>query len=178
MFETDKIDHGYFPKYLAIAAEIGTKGRICEVGVWRGHSLTMWRSLFPFGIIVGVDNAGHSIWPERTTKIVCEQDDPSLSDKLRVITDEYDLIIDDASHNGKLTLRTRELLWPLVAPGGYYVVEDWQVAFWGDRQISPPWEESMFQTVASFLLLLDKPESEVESIEYRYGMAILKKRRL
>ncbi len=42
------------------------------------------------------------------------------------------MIVDDASHIGRLTAATYALLWPLVKPGGYYVVEDW-----ADPWVSP-----------------------------------------
>jgi len=169
---------------LRIASEIGIAGRVCEIGVAGGGSLEMWQSLFPHGIVVGVDNKSYAdggllvkivlgeapaysgiYWPDGTVRVVAEQDDPTLPDKLKETASEFDLIVDDASHDGELTKRTWELLWPMVAPGRWYVVEDWM-------------EVSMHPTIVSFLWKLLDKESDVESIEYRYGMAILKKRRL
>src|SRR6266498_1503908 len=81
-FTTDKIEpHGYFPTYLKLASQIGTQGRICEVGI-SGSSLHMWQALFPNGIVVGVDNNRTLSWPDGTVKIVADQDDETLPRKL------------------------------------------------------------------------------------------------
>ena len=42
-----------------------------------------------------------------------------------------DIIIDDASHISPLTVRSFEILFDFLAPGGYYVVEDTHASYWG-----------------------------------------------
>jgi hypothetical protein len=174
-FCTDKVPQGYLPVYLRLASEIGMSGRVCEIGVWQGESLRMWQALFPGGIVAGVDSDSEARWPQESVRIVAGQDDDALPGRLAGISPAgWDLIVDDASHDGLLSRRTWELLWPLVVPGGYYVVEDWFVCF-------PPLAErsygtSMRDTAQSFLDLLDTRNGELESAEYRYGMIILRKR--
>jgi hypothetical protein len=172
-FATDKVQLGYLPSYLKLAAEIGIHGHVCEVGVYRGGSLEMWQALFPKGVVVGVDDETDSVLPYVQDVVVMRaaQDDPALPSKLKPFA-PFDLIVDDASHQGALSRRTWELLWPLVAPGGYYVMEDWQVAFWGGA-----WDESMLRTAESFLRELHSPTGVMESIEYRHGRVIMHKRR-
>lgn len=169
---TDKTQQGYMPVYERIAAELGPAAAVCEIGVWFGGSLATWQSLFPDGIIAGVDIDPESVWPDGTVKIVAGQDDEDLPGKLLEISpDGFDLIVDDASHEGKLTRRTWELLWPLVRPGGYYVIEDWFVGL-GHH----PWEawgDSMLRTAESFLPLLHQQDGDPEEITYRYGMVIM-----
>jgi hypothetical protein len=41
-----------------------------------------------------------------------------------------DVVIDDASHKYSLTRRTFEIAFPLLRPGGMYVIEDWGWAHW------------------------------------------------
>lgn len=36
----------------------------------------------------------------------------------------FDIIIDDGSHVGRMQLEAFESLWPHLAPGGVYIVED------------------------------------------------------
>jgi hypothetical protein len=172
-FTTDKIEpHGYFPTYLRLASQIGTHGRVCEVGI-SGSSLHMWQALFPNGIIVGVDNNQSLSWPDGTVRVIADQDDEILPRKLLDISESrFDLIIDDASHIGKLSRRTWELLWPIVKPNGWYILEDWMVGL--DNY--PSFDDSMLKTAQSFLSELNSRNSEVEFIEYRYGLVILHKR--
>jgi len=174
-FTTDKVDLGYLPTYLHLAGEIGIEGRVCEIGVQRGHSLEMWRALFPAGLVVGVDHDPGARWPDGTHRVVADQDDPDLPRRLFAISSRYDLVVDDASHQGNLTRATWGLLWPLVAPGGWYVVEDWQVGFDGIGW--DMFDASMLDAARWFLELLNRPDGEVASITYRFGMILLERRR-
>jgi hypothetical protein len=128
--------------------------------------------LFPQGIVAGVDIDENCPWPPGTVKILSAQDDDALPGRLAEASPGgWDLIVDDASHDGKLTRRTWELLWPLVRPGGYYVVEDWFVGLG-----NPPWQDwgdSMLRTAESFLPLLSVQDGDPDEITYRYGMVIM-----
>lgn len=169
-FATDKVTHGYLPAYLRIGAELGPAGRVCEVGVDRGDGLDMFQALFPAGLVAGVDRDAGCRWPDGTVRIIAAQDDPDLPVVLGGYSASWDLIADDASHDGKLTRAAFDLLWPLVAAGGFYVIEDWQVGLgWGG------WDTSMLTCVQGLLPLLTKG-GDVEEITYRYGLAVLRKR--
>lgn len=170
-YATDKVRLGYLDTYLDIAETLGSAAKVCELGVFQGDSLRMWLDLFPDGLVVGVDKEETAVWPDGTVKIVCGQDSPFLPGAIGKFAAAYDLIVDDASHRGALTERSFELLWPQVAAGGFYVIEDWQVAFW------PKWgDDSMLRAVSKLLLLLDRPDGEAESVTYRHGMAVVRKR--
>jgi hypothetical protein len=172
LFATDKVRHGYFRAYQQIAAAAGPAGRVCEVGVWRGGSLKLWQALFPEGLVAGVDVDRFAAWPSGTVAICAEQDDPTLPDQLRAVSPEgWDLIVDDASHDGKLTRATFDLLWPLIRPGGHYVVEDWSKGL----GVGPWWSDdtSMLECAASFLPLLDSRDCDPDFITYRHGLVIL-----
>jgi len=135
-YDTDKDwRHGYIPDYLRLARALGPAAVACEVGVHEGGSLAMWQDLFPQGMVIGVDNDPSCTWPEGTRRVIAEQDDPALA----VMVAGHalagcDLIVDDASHVGQLSMATFALLWPLVRPGGFYVVEDW-----ADPWVNPLW---------------------------------------
>lgn len=167
---TDKIGHGYLPTYLRIAAQLGPAARVCEVGVHTGLGLDMFQALFPAGLIAGVDIHPASQWPAGTVTIICGQDDPALPAKLETHSPAWDLIAEDASHDGKLTAATFGLLWPLIAPGGFYVIEDWMVGLggWG-------YDQSMLTAVQDLLPLLTK-DGDVEDITCRYGLAVIRKK--
>jgi hypothetical protein len=44
------------------------------------------------------------------------------------LVDELDLVVDDASHTYEETKTSFEFLFPLLHPGGIYVIEDWSWA--------------------------------------------------
>lgn len=173
LFNTDKIEpHGYFHSYLKLASELGPSARVLEIGVLDGESLKMWQALFPTGDVTGVDSNEESIWPEGTHKVISNQNDPDLPDKLE---GSFDLIIDDASHYGLATQQTFLLLFPLVNPGGYYVIEDWQIALGSSLLWGSCPGPGMLKCVESLLTFLDKRDSVVEEVTYRYGLAIVKR---
>ncbi len=139
-FRTDKDSpHGYVPDYEALAERLGPDAVVCEVGVEQGLSLEMWRVLFPLAVIIGVDHNYYSVWPEGTIKVVAEQDHPDLAAMVsKHAPDGCDLIVEDASHIGHLSRATFTLLWPLVRPGGFYVLEDWADPWVFPRQVRWP----------------------------------------
>lgn len=182
---TDKFALGYFPAYEELARHIGPAGRVLEVGVYRGGSLMMWQGLFPDGIIAGADHDAACLWPEGTIRIIAAQDSPALAQAAADASpDGWDLIVDDASHHGALSAATWKLLWPQVRPGGWYVLEDWQVAY------QPPWTayglyggDSMLTLAQSWLPLLEpaasaaapSPGSGIAELRYRFGQAMARK---
>jgi hypothetical protein len=174
-YATDKVDQGYLPAYNTIADQLGGAARVCEIGVLGGGSLATWQDLFPGGLIAGVDRDTNAVWPPGTTRIVAGQDDPQLPSLLSEHSAEWDLIVDDASHDGNLTAATFSLLWPLVSPGGFYVIEDW---FVGYPEYQGPCKSPAMLDLAKSLLDRLHHDSDTESVSYRYGMAIVRKKAL
>ena len=172
-YATDKVEQGYMPSYNHIADQLGGAARVCEIGVFHGGSLATWQDLFPGGTIAGVDQDPDSAWPPGTIRIVAGQDDPGLPAMLAAHSPEWDLIVDDASHDGNLAAATLGLLWPLVSPGGFYVIEDW---FTGFPDYQGPCKSPPMLGLARSLLDRLREGSDTESVSYRYGMAILRKR--
>ena len=126
-FATDKIEPlRYFQTYLKIAADLGPRASVCEIGIWQGESLRMWQALFPLARVCGVDyQTEDRVWPPGTVQVISQQDNPALPALLEQAgVLPLGLVVDDASHQPAQTSRTFELLWPRVSPGGYYVIED------------------------------------------------------
>jgi hypothetical protein len=176
-FGTDKVAHGYMPTYEAIVGEIGPAGHVCELGIWRGNSLYMWQQLFPDGLVVGVDCRDFGLAPAGTHSVISDQASKTLPGKLEELSpDGYDLIVDDASHSGTLTMQSWVNLWPLVKPGGWYVIEDWLVAFYPNRFNDA--SGSMLFTAQAFIHLFaeeDTDEYHVDAITYRRGLIVFRK---
>lgn len=174
-YDTDKVMQGYLPAYHDISEQLGPSARVCEIGVLNGGSLATWQDMYPQGTVAGVDIDPAACWPEGTLRIVAGQDDPALPDLLSAHEPVWDLVVDDASHDGKLSAETFRLLWPLVSPGGFYVIEDWFVGFDDYAGPSGPYDSSMLDLAKSLLERLHW-DTDTESVSYRYGMAIIRKR--
>jgi hypothetical protein len=96
-----------------------------------GNSLRMWRRYFPNAQIVGLDCFDKS--PHAENRIRIYRGDQSDQGILRQIVAEVgrpDIVIDDGSHINRDVIRSFEVLFPLLADDGLYVVEDTQTAYW------------------------------------------------
>ena len=172
---TDKFANGYIPAYLELAARYGPAARVLEIGVLYGASLRLWQELFPQGLIAGADSNSEATWPDGTVRIVANQATDYIAEQAAAASPEgWDLIIDDASHDGGLSEGTFRRLWPQVRPGGVYVLEDWEVGY------RPEWTglfgPGMLRLAESFLPMLG-PDSDLAEARYLYGQALLFKRK-
>lgn len=173
IFTTDKIGHGYAPAYRWLADELGAAAAVCEIGVANGDGLVYFRHLFPHGRLVGVDINARSHFRRDelgVASFICEQDDPRLPDLIRDGSglDSFNLIVDDASHDNDKTKLTFLHMWPMVAPDGYYVIEDWNHAGGLIHKFASELPVTMLRE--------DQPVySDVKHILYQHGMIILHK---
>ena len=98
---------------------------LVEIGVYNGASLETWRDFFPNAQIVGVDIAPRSrrYAGERTAIEIGSQADGDFLDGL-MRRHRPRVIIDDGSHQPEHQIFTFERVFPLMQPGGCYIVED------------------------------------------------------
>jgi len=145
-YGTDKVSHGFCDIYEQLFSSMRPRvTKILEIGVFFGASLCMWRDWFPQAVIHGADHftgqQGNGRFFENADKFYQEvasgihprielhQLDQSKRDDLvrfAAVNQEatFDLILDDASHLMRDQQQTLGLLFRLVKPGGYYVIED------------------------------------------------------
>ena len=121
--------HAYTPAYfLLFAGRQNEVRRVLEIGVNAGSSLRMWEEFFPHAKISGFDILPHVLF--NAGRIRCYQADQSSAASLldavhRIATlPEFDLIVDDGSHELQHQLITMTTLLPFLSKGGIYVIED------------------------------------------------------
>jgi hypothetical protein len=139
-FRTDKWGgHFYTPHYQFHFEQMREQPiRLLEIGIGGygdkgrgGNSLRMWKHYFPNAQIVGLDIQDKKFVEEDRIKVY--QGDQSDPETLRRINEEsgpFDIILDDGSHRVWHVLPTFEILYPLLADGGMYVIEDVQSSYW------------------------------------------------
>lgn len=114
------------------------KLKILEIGVGGyddpdagGHSLRMWKHYFPTSSIYSVDIYDKSHLQEHRIKIFQgSQNDPVF---LRNVVEQMgglDIVIDDGSHINEHVITSFHTLFPLLAEGGIYAIEDIQTSYW------------------------------------------------
>ena len=111
----------------------GKPVRLLEIGVSQGGSLEIWRDyLGGQAVIFGID-----IEPACADRVdapsqvrIGSQADPAF---LRSVVEEMggvDIVIDDGSHVARHQRVSFRTLFPLLAEGGLYVVEDTHSSYW------------------------------------------------
>ena len=92
-----------------------------------GASLRAWRDFFRDGMIHGMDvQPDCMITEERIESYLCNSTDANDVMAWRQARPDlsFDIVIDDGWRWDEAQLATLKHLWPLVKPGGYYVIED------------------------------------------------------
>lgn len=102
---------------------------LLEVGVQNGGSLETWAQYFPHGrAFVGCDidpRCGTLTYDDpRIHVVVGDVNSPEAMAQIQAHAGAYDLVVDDGSHQSGDILAAFLNYFPLVAPGGLYVVED------------------------------------------------------
>lgn len=133
-----------------------------------GQSLRMWEQYMPNAKIVGIDvYQKDGMGSDRVFIEKGSQDD---ADFLASLVNKYgapDLIIDDASHVNRLTIRTFEILFPMLKAGGLYFCEDVHTSFWMQDYGGDPDPATRNTTLAYFQLLTAQLSHDTLQAEYR-----------
>jgi SAM-dependent methyltransferase len=126
----------YFPIYETHFGRYVNRPMVfVEIGCGEGGSLQLWkRYLGPFAQIVGIDIApiAKTFEEEQIAVRIGDQRDTGF---LREVLDEFsapDVVLDDGSHVMADVRASFEFLYPRVATGGVYVVEDLHTAYWDE----------------------------------------------
>ncbi|NUT46178.1 MAG: class I SAM-dependent methyltransferase [Saccharothrix sp.] len=111
--------------------EIGVGGLGSDDPAAGGASLRMWKHYFPRALVYGIDIVDKQVLSEqRLTVLQADQSDPADLAAVVERTGPLDIVIDDGSHRSADVLTSFRALFPHVRPGGWYVVEDVQTAYW------------------------------------------------
>lgn len=129
----DKWVH-YFPIYSRhLAPFVGRSVSVLEIGVYRGGSMRMWSHYFgPHATLVGIDVDPVAVATAEGQYHV-ELVDQQNPDELRAVHERYgpfDVVIDDGGHTMEQQITAAETLFPLLAEGGVYIVEDCHTSYW------------------------------------------------
>lgn len=119
---TDKLLHGYAPYYARHLSHLASRSCIVvELGVYQGASLLAWADWLPLAYVIGIDTA--ELPPDIS-------DHPAIAYHQADVTSPVpdlpapDAVIDDASHDPVQVEASFNWLWPVLQPGGWYVIED------------------------------------------------------
>lgn len=120
-------DKGTLHSYIEIYADKMQKTdniSILEIGVQKGHSIKMWQDYFTNSKVYGIDvTLNNVIFKGLDNVFVC---DATVEDQINSTLGDlsFDYIVDDGSHLIEHQIKSFDLLWPRIKPGGRYFIED------------------------------------------------------
>jgi predicted O-methyltransferase YrrM len=139
---------------------------ILEVGVLGGASLRTWKEYFSNSSVVGLDRNSSSLKSieERIDIRIGDATDPKTAAQFS--DGQFDLIIDDGSHEPTQQILTLCYFWSKLSEGGMYFIEDvgythknWKQCI-GYFDVFRPKAFFTNKTPWSVLLMLDKKETQ------------------
>ena len=87
--------------------------------------------LGPAAQIVGVDiDESARTGAGRHVVEIGDQEDPAFLSSVAERHGPFDIVIDDGGHTMRQQIRSVETLFPLLADGGVYIVEDCHTSYW------------------------------------------------
>lgn len=135
-------DHKYVDLYASLFPEADrTKvSNVTEIGVFRGASIQLWARYFTnahvWGLDLTIDKAVRASVKElgpRVHLFAGSAYNESTPSQLGLEPETMDIFVDDAAHDTASMESALRVWWPLVKPGGYYIMEDieWQRGVYG-----------------------------------------------
>ena len=164
---------------------------VFEIGLWDGGSIALWHEILQPTTHVGVDIAdrrtpyfdAYAAAPERQGRIHAYWD-VDQSDKARLsaiaerhFDDPLDLVLDDGSHLYQSTKAALETLFPLLRPGGLYIIEDWAWGHWGNefRLHASPERAALTRLVAELAGVVGSRQDVLASLDVRRHFVVLER---
>lgn len=135
-YDTTKPGTGYLPIYDQFFSALAHMPmNVLEIGILHGGSLLLWHDYFdhPESKITGIDQKLPAIkLPHRVNMFPGDQTDVDFLAAVAKVRAPcgFDIIIDDASHEGRKSSISFWQLFQHLKPGGYYVLEDWGTGYW------------------------------------------------
>jgi len=126
-YNTDKgTTHAYTDSYAELFKPYRNQPiNLLEIGIDYGYSLALWRAYFDKANIYGIDIRNVLQFSEEVNPIIHDANDPTIIEKY-FSNLEFDIIIDDASHEVSHQVLRFPIYFPKLKVGGLYVIEDVQ----------------------------------------------------
>lgn len=200
IYKTDKgWNHNYMPVYQQWFEPLRNNPlRLLEIGVGGydkpllgGDSLRVWKNYFKKGIITGIDIYDKSALAEERIHIYKgDQADEKFLKEVSGKEGPFDIIIDDGSHIQSHIITSFETLFPLMKPGGIYVIEDTMTSYRPSYEGSTEEMDSVNSAINYFIhrvhhvnksvwvkedLKEELPQDDIAAIAFYYNLIFVKK---
>ena len=143
--------HHYLPIYDELLSRFrGTPVRMLEIGVRKGGSLDLWRSLLgQDAVIYGIDidpSCSTMSGPDAQVRIGSQTDPDFLASVVKEMGG-LDIVVDDGSHIAKDIVRSLDVLFPHLSETGLYLIEDLHTSYWRKFASQGPFGSNVLRLV-------------------------------
>jgi cephalosporin hydroxylase len=115
-------EHGPIYRELLAPYRLANSVTMLEIGVNKGGSLAAFAEFMPRATIYGIDHDKRLAGRENV--FIGDQADSDFLMWVVGRVGALDVVIDDGGHKADQQQISFEHFWPIVKPGGYYVIED------------------------------------------------------
>jgi hypothetical protein len=157
-----------FLRYYDTMFEKAPTKNVLEFGVFEGGSIILFALAYPDFKFAGVDIRApnedvlrhiHDLGLKERVKIYYGVSQTDKDHIAKIIKDQFDdegiaIISDDASHNYHYSRSTFEFTFAKLARGGFYCLEDWGWAHWGEPFQTTQWVDQPALTNLVFEILM------------------------
>ena len=108
----------------------------CRMPEGAGRSIPLWRRFLPCASVSILEfevDCAERFRPQLEGLFVGDQSDAAVLDAARRASAPYDVIVDDGSHNSVHQIKSFTHLFPHMAAGGVYIIEDLHCAYDGSN---------------------------------------------
>lgn len=116
-----------------LAAFRGRPVRFLEIGIYKGGSIPLWKSFLGAGsglTFVDIDPECAQLAEPGIAIEIGNQADSAFMAEVARRHGPFDIVIDDGSHVSAHQIASFGALWPHIADGGLYIVEDTHCSYW------------------------------------------------
>lgn len=176
--------HGYTEHYSRAFEHLRTyPGKLLEIGVGGGESIRTWLEYFPVMRVFGVDNyQGTNPWntvgarPDPRYHFVYGDQSSDVFWKcfLADYGSDWTILIDDGGHFSNQVVTTWVMMWPHMAPGGLYCIEDFGVAYSPGTIFCPTGWPTHQELIKGFIDQIHQI-GDIDSMAISRELAILKR---
>lgn len=173
--------HNYTRLYDRYLSQLRDKPiKLLEIGVFRGASLLLWKDAFPKAQIYGIDK-NTRMWKayvkgqKRIKVFVGLQEDNKFLNEQVIPAGPFDVIIDDGGHHPDQQLATFKALWPHIAEGGFYILEDLQGNYWKRYAPDGPLMMEEIKSKVDEICQCNDPLLQIRSMCLHYNFCVFEK---
>jgi O-antigen biosynthesis protein len=130
----------YIPEYDRLFGPLRDEPiALLEIGVENGGSLEIWDEHFPrANAIVGcdIDPACQMLrfTSDNIYIVIGDASSRECARQIAWIAFDFDIVIDDGSHNAKDVIASFSRYFPRLKRGGVYIIEDLHCSYWNEHQ--------------------------------------------